>query len=220
MASPGTLVHGVAELLGMSSVYVGAFDRELAKHGLRAKHGRGASAASMTPTDAANLLIAILSGAQAKDAAEAVQRYAGLSGKRQSSYERDGSHMRTFFDYRSRLQSGPLGLVWVDELSLGHTFFDFVYGMIESAWVGELERAVGERKGIKIDGLPGEPGTWGLSISVSGPAPTAEITLECDGSGTGCVYTGPATDPSMGDLRREMRISHETIIGIGRILRG
>lgn len=220
MASPGTLVRGIAELLGMSHVYIGAFDRELAKQGLRTKHGRGSSAASMTPTDAANLLIAIMSGAQAKDSVEAVQRYAGLIGKRQSSYERDGSRMITFFDYRARLQSGPLGLRWVDELPVGHTFFDFVYGMIESAWVGELEKAAGDRKALKINGLPGDADTWGLSISVSGPIATAEITLECDGNGTGCVYAGPAIDPSTGDLQREMRISHETIIGIGRILRG
>jgi hypothetical protein len=219
VASPGTLVRGMAELLGMSQVYVGAFDRELAKNELRAKHGRGSSAASMTAIDATNLLIAIMSGAQAKDAAQAVQLYSGLRGTLQSTFQRFDSKVINFFDYRGRIDSGALKLALVDSLSIGHTLFDFIFAMIESAESGELERALGQRKEVSASALPGEANTWGLSIRVSGPLPSAQISLECDGIGSGCYYSGPEKDPLMGDLKKEMSISGATIIGIGRILR-
>ncbi len=219
MANPGTLVRGMAQLLGMSEVYMAAYDRELAKHGLRSKRGRGTSAAVMTASDATNLLIAVMSGAQAKDAAEAVVCYAGLLARVQKTSVSDGSKVMTFFNYRGHIDSGSLGLSSIDALAVGHSFFDFINAMIESAECGELERAVGDRVADKKHQLPGSRGTWGLSIRVSAPEPQAETSLGCDGAAYGCIYSRPKTDSARGDLQREMRISESTIIGIGRILR-
>ncbi len=198
---------------------MGAYDRELAKHELRSKRGRGTSAAIMTATDATNLLIAVMSGAQAKDASVAVARYAALIARTQKTSINDGSKVITFFDYRGRIDSGTLGLASIDDLAVGHKFFDFVHAMIESAESGQLERAVGDRITDKMHQMPGRTGSWGLSIRVSGPEPKAEISLSCDGSAHGCIYSEHETEPASGDLQREMLISEATIIGIGRILR-
>jgi hypothetical protein len=219
MASPGALVRGMAEVMGMSHVYVAAYDRELAKHGLRSKHGRGSSAASMTSEDAVNLLLAIMSGAQAKDAAEAVGRYSGLIGKVQKTYLSEGTSVRTFYDYRGTIDSGSLNLSTIDDLPVGHTFFDFLDAIVFSAHSGKLEKAVGDRVAEKINDFPSALGSWGLNIRVSGPKPRAEISLGSDGSASGCIYSHSEEGPSFGDLQREMSISESTIIGIGRILR-
>jgi hypothetical protein len=219
MASPGKLTSGMAELLGMSQVYVAAYDRELAKHGLRSKHGRGPSAASMASEDATNLLLAIMSGAQAKDAAEAVRLYSGLVGRIQKDYLSEGSKLTTIYHYRGVIDSGGLGLKRVDTLPTAHTLFDFINEVIFSAQSRELEEAVGDRVPATIDDLPTDPGKWELSIRVSGPEPRAEICIGCDGRASGYIYSRLEKDPSLGDLQREMSISGSTILGIGRILR-
>lgn len=60
MASPGELVHVIAEVLGIPEPTVTVHDRNLAVAGLRKKGGRGTSAAKMTLADAAALLTSIL----------------------------------------------------------------------------------------------------------------------------------------------------------------
>lgn len=60
MATPGQLVQAMAVVLGIPSVTVSQYDRQLAEAGLRTKGGRGNSAAKITTLDAANLLITIL----------------------------------------------------------------------------------------------------------------------------------------------------------------
>lgn len=58
MAFPAELVATVARAFGLPEASVSQFDRYLADAGLRLRGGKGRSAAKMTPTDAANLMIA------------------------------------------------------------------------------------------------------------------------------------------------------------------
>lgn len=219
MANPGALVSKTAELLGMSEVYMGAFDRELAKHGLRTKHGRGPSAARMGSEDATNLLLAVLSGAQAKDSAESVARFSGLSARQQQQSMMVNNAMTTYFDYRRPFDSLALGLKRVDQLPVGHSFFDILNELIFCAQTGELQRATASRTASQShDGLLSN-GTWSISVRVIAQTTTAEVSLACDKAMMTCIYRNDEQKHDLGDLLRITRISHETLLGLGELLR-
>lgn len=59
MATLENLVATIAEVQGIGAERVRAIARAVREAGLIAKHGRGTSAAEMSETDAANLLIAV-----------------------------------------------------------------------------------------------------------------------------------------------------------------
>lgn len=221
MANPGDLVRGMAKLLGMSEVYVGAFDRDLAKHGLRASNGRGSSAARMGSEDATSLLLAVMSGGQAKDAAVMVRLYARLQAKLQRVSTAANGGMISHYDYRSSIVSGALRLERIDMLPVGHSLFDVIDAMIFAAQFGEIEASVGSRKASATSAGFRTKGSWEMSIRITSPIPEAEVSIGCDELLSTCVYKDPSShaDGTHGDLLRETRVTQDTILGLGRLLR-
>jgi hypothetical protein len=219
MTTPGGLVSGMADQLGMSTVYLAAFDRELAQAGLRAKHGRGPAAARMSSDDAAHLLLSVMSGGQAKDAAASVRTYGALSGAIQHSTMASGPKFTRTFDYKSRLGSLGLNLTGVDALHAGHGLVAMVDELIFAAQNGSLEAAAGNRKaGLPVPHLPSE-GHWEITIRVRSPQPWAEVLIACDDQLAGVIYGASGSCIAFGGLQREMVIDQNTILGIGRLLR-
>ncbi|MBU2993942.1 hypothetical protein Q4555_11070 [Octadecabacter sp. 1_MG-2023] len=219
MANPGDLVKCMANVLGETDVFVRAFDRSLSEAGLRKKVGRGSSAAMMDSHDAANLLIAIASGGPAKSAAESFKKYSVLTSRVQRNSVRHGRSMVTVFDYREPATAAGMGLPAINNLSLDHSLVDMIDALIFSAQSGALEKAVGDRRpDSSINGLRSE-GTWELSVRLTGPEPSAEVSIGCDDLLETIIYgTSEKFDPP-GDLRREFTITHQTIVGLGQILR-
>jgi hypothetical protein len=125
MATPGQLVEMMAEVLGVPAATVSQYDRQLAEAGLRTIGGRGASAAKVTATDAANLLIAILgspvSGASIKVARQMCEILGALPARSASP--------------TSKLRK--LGFDSLAALPRKHTLRDAVSALIEAASTGE-----------------------------------------------------------------------------------
>jgi hypothetical protein len=94
MATPGQLVETMAHVLGVPVATVSQYDRQLAEAGLRTSTGRGTSAATVTATDAANLLIAILgspiSGASIKAASQTCETLGALPVRKPISTRKFG----------------------------------------------------------------------------------------------------------------------------------
>lgn len=219
MANPGRMTGEIARLLGMSEVYMAAFDRELAKGGLRAKNGRGSSAAKMGSEDAANALLSVLSGGQAKDAVKNAQLYGQLNAAFQRVTARTPAGLLTSFDYKMPGSSAGLGLHAIDGLQVGHSAFQMLDALIWSAQSGALEKAVGHRPASSsANGLRAKE-SWEIEIRVMSPLPVVEVTIGCDDETVTYLYHQRITAQVTGDLRREMRITHETILGIGKLLR-
>jgi hypothetical protein len=131
MATPGQLVHTIADLLGIPPATVVQYDRQLAEAGLRKMKGRGSSASQITAADAANLLIAILgapiSGPTVKSASETCELFGSLPVN------------RVHCDAR---QFRRLGLRSLSELPKKHTFREAIAALIDGASRGELFRIV------------------------------------------------------------------------------
>jgi hypothetical protein len=75
------LVQAIAATEGIDRQRVAAIARAVREAGLIATHGRGTSAARMTESDAANLIIAVNVAETARSAPEAVRRYRALRAK-------------------------------------------------------------------------------------------------------------------------------------------
>lgn len=219
MANPGMMTGGIAKLLGMSEVYMAAFDRELAKGGLRAKNGRGSSAAKMGSEDAAHALLAVLSGGQAKDAVRNARLYGQLYASFHRITEQTAVGLLTSFDYKAPSSTAGLGLKTVEQLPPGHSVFEMLDGLIWSAKSGELERAVGTRAASSSRNGLRSSGSWEIEVRVMSPEPIVEVAIGCDDQTVTYLYQQRDAKPGNGDLRREMRITHETILGIGQLLR-
>jgi hypothetical protein len=163
MATPGQLVEAVAMTLGISIATVAQFDRQLSEGGLRSKRGRGSSAASVTPNDAANLLISILgapvAGSSIKNAARTCAIYGALP-----------------IDTR-RAGFSKFGLRKLDELPNEHYLLEALSTAIEGLMSGEVITAPILPKGLNVE--------WGdddsrlldeqISIVFDAPAPSAVI---------------------------------------------
>ena len=112
MVTSGQLISEVASVSRLPPVTVGTYYKALREAGLTSKSGRGPSAARMTVTDAANLLIAIGSGASAKDAPAAVRRIRAYKRQRTEDTLRvaaldgriPGDDFGTVFDHLLHLQ--------------------------------------------------------------------------------------------------------------------
>jgi hypothetical protein len=219
MATPGMMVGTMAELMGISEVYMGAYDRELAKNGLRSKSGRGTSAARMGSDDATNLLLAVMSGGQAKEAAQSVRTYANLTPKFQKLSVTKGREVITTVDYRSGVDSLGFGIQRVDALPVRHGFGEIIEALIFAAHSGELESAVGTRTAETVPGGMRAKGTWELAVRVMSPIPVAELSFGFDEMMTTYVYSQKDPFPVQGDLVHSTSISQDTILGLGRLLR-
>jgi hypothetical protein len=165
MATPGQLVEAVAMTLGISTATVAQFDRQLSESGLRSKSGRGSSAAKVTPSDAANLLISILAapvaGSSIKNAARTCAIYGALPIETFS--RKDGF--------------SKFGLRKLDELPNEHCLLEALSTAIEGVMSGEVITVPRLPKGLNVE--------WGdddsrlldeqFSIVFDAPRPSAVI---------------------------------------------
>jgi hypothetical protein len=207
MATPGQLVKAMANALGISAATVAQYDRVLAENGLRSKGGRGLSAARVTSTDAANLLIAImgspLSGAPIKHAALTCKLYGALPNIAKSSRPR------------------TLRLLRVEKLAalpVTHSLRDGLIALIEEAMTGTMSP-----DGAKDH----EPRSTILELS--SPPPRANIYVSGHRSqrSAAMTYMPPSgklhqkTFPEMGaDLTQSRSITFETIAILADTLSG
>src|SRR5437868_2502647 len=158
VASPGELVSKVSDLLGISEPTIVQHDRNLVVAGLRSKSGRGASAARMTPRDAAHLLIAVLGSDQVKNSAQTVRRYGETQLYKAMS--------------QGYQQSTVAKLI---NLPPDHSFVDAVESLIAAATDGSLQDAIyqdiEEIEGAKLGFSPI------VEIIIQSPHPIADLSI-------------------------------------------
>ena len=126
MATPGQLVRTMADVLGIPPTTVAQFDRQLAEAGLRTVGGRGTSAAKVTATDAANLLIAVLGSPLSGPSIKAAKQTCETFGSLQT---RERSEPQKFRQVR---------LLSLATLPIKHTFREALAALIQGASEGEL----------------------------------------------------------------------------------
>lgn len=221
MATPGQLVEAFSEALGLPESMVRAHDRVLSEAGLRTKTGRGASAARMSSEDASWLLISLMSGCMAKDAAVYAKKFADLINIYHAHTLSEGPREQVFLSYKVPFSSGNLELELVDQLRHGHSLYEMLDALLFASQSGRLEEAVSGRK-ARTDpfGMVPQSG-WGLGVRLSGPNRKAEVRISCDGEATTAFYAkGVGEAPPATDWTHSVTISHRAILFIGSTLRG
>jgi hypothetical protein len=193
VATPGTLVRAVADMLGAPEATVIQHDRNLVAAGLRSKGGRGLSAAQVTSRHAANLLIAICGsppfGASVKETVTTYHRYAPLRAFR-------GTKPGNFSKVKSQFPSLAL-------LPDGHSFRDALAALIDSI-------AAGEFKWRRWDG--------GIHVSLHDLGPTASINVKGDNSIL-LSYRRTANFPDIdADLRQVRSFSITTLRKLAHVV--
>lgn len=234
MASPGELVKRVAEVLGAPEATVTVHDRNLAAAGLRTKGGRGKSAAKMTASDVANLLLAVAGSSMVKDTVQTVEDYATLpwrTGETNVQTDRTASH------------HGNAGQVWnleafpipsLQKLEADHNFRDALVALIEAASDGTLSSAIENLPRKEVQGHT-IPNLWRIEVILWGPYPQASVRIYWDGYSERHSYSAmPADmegltkwskdiegDPQFqGDLKQIREFSSKTLLAMGDLLKG
>jgi hypothetical protein len=143
--TPGQLVKAVAIALDISEETVTQHDRNLAVAGLRTKGGRGPSAPTVTPLDAARLLVAVLASVKTKDSAEVVAAFEKTVFDPPTSFAEDMSKwtaqgfelpdLSTVLpSFTSReFSTDKFSDVAISALPLDHNFIDAIAALIEGA---------------------------------------------------------------------------------------
>lgn len=201
MATPAQLMETISAATGTPLATVIDIDRKLTKAGLRTKGGRGFSAASMTPKDAAHLLTAMLAAPQSNEAVLAVGRYS------QTCVDEERSSDRLF------------GVAALDDLSELSALHDFITGLsivIDSAIAGglfRLRQTIGSGSTPHIEVFAFTSATRGrIRISNLPNRMTASVEYFPIG-GASIAPLG-----STGDLEQSRRITERTIFSIADIL--
>lgn len=219
MANPGDLSRGLAKLLGVPEVNVRAHDRILSESGFRRTGGRGRSAPVMRSEDGVRLLIAMMSGGLAKNAASSVETFCSLGVTMQRKAILMSGKMTSTISYREPPSSAGLNLNRVEDLPVHHSLFDMLDALVFAAQIGEIEAAVSARKPIDNSNGFRSIGTWEIEISLSCPTPAAEVTIGCDDVAFTTIYGGKFKAPDDGDFHRQFKVTHRTILGLGSLLR-
>jgi hypothetical protein len=220
MATPGQLVKCIADALGIPEPTVVLYDRLLAENGLRSKGGRGTSAAKVTPTDAANLIIAILgsplSGASIKSAIETCEAYGRLP-------------MRLGGAPENLRKLAALGFPTLAKLPHSHTLREALSALIEAAVEGEALIIPNDED--EDDPLIGPLNDPFVAVTLQGPEKWAEIIADASlGEGNPdetarFVYhrqkktSGKRRKPTCrDDMTQTRRISFKTIRRVAELL--
>jgi hypothetical protein len=208
MATPRQLVEVMSEALGIPMETVTNYDRVLSENGMRSKSGRGRGAATVTASDAANLLIAILgspiAGASVKEAANTCRTYGSLPVLGHVA----GTH-----------KFAKVGLGMMDELPKKHTLRDGISCLIASAAKGNHYGKRGMNNAKHRDAADRS-----LHIRLDGPRPWAQIIagrfLGDDKEFARKVYTnlGDIERFDRADLHQERVITYRTIRKLGSLL--
>jgi hypothetical protein len=214
MASPAQLVRTMSAATGVSPATVTDLDRRLVTGNLRSKHGRGLSAARVTPLDAARLLTAILGSAQANRAAGAVHRYA------ETQADRARSSAKLF---------AAAGIADMAVLPAEHSFVEALERLIASAAHGALARITnGKSKKqstppsieifaftqatygrIRLAGLPNR-----MTVNVEYLSARGAKSRRHDKGIEGIAGVGEAA----GDLEQSRRVTERTILAVAQLL--
>jgi hypothetical protein len=156
MATPGTLVKTMSDVLGLPEATVTQYDRRLSESGLRSKSGRGSSAARVTARDAANLLIAILGslvvGGSIKTAPAICSTFGDLRALNEPSWS---------------ARFTELGLPALGSMPSGHSFVEALTTLIGSAAGGETFTVPDGRTNLQEG--------FAFDLEVAGPDPSATI---------------------------------------------
>jgi len=185
MVSPGEMVSAVARALGVPEITVVQHDRKLADVGLRAKGGRGPSAAKMTARDVANLLIGIAASSSIQETAANAREYGGLplvdplidslsmpKGKEAEFYGVEHPDWRDW----------PLCLPVLRELTPDHTFADALAALIqqvaEDAVIAEAMRKYYESLNENQYGFLVEQPSGSLNVEITIMAPWPDVRVD------------------------------------------
>jgi hypothetical protein len=204
MATPAELVSAISKATGVPLATMVDIDRKLVKGNLRTKHGRGFSAARMTPLDAARLLTAVLAGSQANASVEAVQRYT-----------------ETRMD-KGRSSPKAFEAADIDDLAtlpVRHSFVDALAAIIASAATGSLAKQIaasGDRAIPTIEIFAFTRATRGR-VRIANLRNVEAVTIE---------YAVPRREAKLprpnkkagGDLEQSRRITERTILPIAKLL--
>lgn len=227
MASPGEMVRCVAQVLGIPEQTAVVHDRNLAEAGLRAKGGRGRSAAKMSPLDAANLLTALVGSSMVKDAVQSVEAYAALPA--------NGGEIATAKDSHSvSIDGNPTGrwslvgfpIPALQALPDNHTFRDALVALLTSSANGTLRDAI-KTLPAREAGQFQIPAAWKIEVRIFGPLPQASVRIWTQASNEQHNYS-PFTDDVEeilkvsaaypGDLNQIRTFGETTILAIGDLL--
>lgn len=211
MATPAQLVEVLSEATGIPRPTVIDIDRKLVAAGLRAKSGRGLSAAHMHALDAAHLITAILAAPQANQSAAAVQRYA----ETQTDLERSSDGLFT-----------ATGIEDMAALPARHGFVEALAALIDSATVGDLRkltRAATEEVRPRIEVFAFTQATYGRIRIFGLPNGRAALVEYVHAPTVTRARAGKAprtknADAIRGDLEQSRRITERTILSVGEIL--
>lgn len=229
MATPGQLCSRTAQLLGLEQNTAVTAWRVLRENSKVTTGGRGRSASHCVPTDAANLLIAVIGKLPLKSIFSSWERYSALP-LRNSEVSSAGS---------IRWPGDPLGKRWqldvpeFRDLKLKHSFCEALTALIASVTSASLFKVIANR-----DGDLSNFSQPFVQIRFFGPFPQAEIAIGKTGTAPdvftqrimysdipedfpelqGWAETERPSDEA-GDLNQIMIISEKTIFGIGELLR-
>lgn len=233
MASPGEMVKRIAETFGAPEATVTLHDRNLADAGLRTKGGRGRSAAKMTASDVANLLVAVAGSSMVKDAVQTVEAYANLPA-RNGEFSFESEENRGDFDgnepKRWHLSGFPIATL--QGLPAEHTFRDALAALITAAADGSLQEAIGNLP-VEMAGEQRIPNMWRIEVILWGPYPQSAIRIYCRGFSERRSYSLIPNDMDAimkwskemneeryaGDLRQMREFSSKTILAMGDLLK-
>jgi hypothetical protein len=155
VATPKELVKAVAEATGVSEATVTVHDRNLLLGGLRTAGKRGRGVAQVTPTDAANLLVAVAGSRSVKDSVKTVKQYSKI----ESEDERLGNF---------------LPVEELTGLALEHTLLEALVAIFQMISNGSMENVLKEKYGETTDPLK----KIGLYVLLSSkPELSADITM-------------------------------------------
>ena len=193
MATSGQLIKALSDAIGVSPRTIFLYDRILSEAGVRSKTGRGRSAAAMTSTDAANLLIATLSspvsGPSIKSSLDQWRTYSQLEAG-----EGDLSSSET--DRHKRLTSGKWELPFINlrnlsSLDENHTISAAISGIID--WLTQEDADFSQH--------------FFLRFNVYAPTPITELFISAGNSGYEMhYYHQPRLLPLIADPRRSLSL--------------
>jgi len=168
MATPGMLTDCVAWSLGLQESGVAYTWRVLRENGIVTKGGRGRSAAHVSATDAANLLIAVAATVPGRDTIDSWRDFAVLPAQA-ANVEGDFSERLPGI---WRLQ--PLDLPSIRQLPEGHSFVSALAAFVSNFSDGSLEAAY--RKIGHLDAT-GVPERFSIQVDLFWPLSAASIRI-------------------------------------------
>ncbi|MFL5239322.1 MAG: hypothetical protein ACJ8EL_17345 [Rhizomicrobium sp.] len=194
MATLSQLVAAIATVEGIDAERVAAIGRAAREEGLIRTSGRGTSAAQMSESDAANLLIATNAADTARTAPAVIAQYRALQARRKRTSE-FGSELEELLSAAKR-----------------ERLADYVTKMV--ALLGTRGHVLGRK--------PFANEAYRFSIEFEKPIPSVLLGIWVQHGRSDYIdffdRRQPANEVS-GDRRERTRITHRTILAVANVLR-